>query len=83
VLSAAIEGSEFVSIGVADNGPGVRGDIAPKLFQPFETSKPHGMGLGLAISRSIIEARGGRMWLQPVERGSMFCFTLPVVSTAT
>ncbi len=78
VLSAAIDGPRFVRIGVADNGPGVPQDMAPQLFRAFATSKPQGMGLGLAISRSIVEARGGRLWLQPIERGSMFCFTLPV-----
>lgn len=79
VLSAAIDGRQFVRISVADNGLGVPNDIATQLFRPFATSKPQGMGLGLAISRSIVEARGGRLWLQPVDRGSMFCFTLPAV----
>ena len=78
VISGAIDSPRFVRISVADNGTGVPQDIAAQLFRPFATSKPHGMGLGLAISRSIVEARGGRLWLQPIERGSMFCFTLPV-----
>ncbi len=77
-LSAAIDGPHFVRISVADSGPGIPQDIAAQLFRPFATSKPHGMGLGLAISRSIVEARGGRLWLQVIERGSMFCFTLPI-----
>jgi two-component system, LuxR family, sensor kinase FixL len=80
VVSAAIDGPQFVRVSVADNGPGVPDEIAAQLFRPFATSKPHGMGLGLAISRSIVEARGGRLWLQPIERGSMFCFTLPTAS---
>ncbi len=77
VLSATIDGPQFVRVSVADSGPGVSDDIASQLFRPFATSKPQGMGLGLAISRSIVEARGGRLWLQSREAGSMFCFTLP------
>ena len=77
VLSAAIDDPNFVRISVADSGPGVPDDIAAQLFRPFATSKPQGMGLGLAISRSIVEARGGRLWLQAHRAGSMFCFTLP------
>jgi two-component system, LuxR family, sensor kinase FixL len=77
ILSAAIDDPQFVRLCVADNGPGMPSEIVAQLFRPFATSKPHGMGLGLAISRSIVEARGGRLWLQPTERGSMFCFTLP------
>jgi C4-dicarboxylate-specific signal transduction histidine kinase len=77
VLSASIDGPQFVRVNVVDNGPGMPNEIVAQLFRPFATSKPHGMGLGLAISRSIVESRGGRLWLQPIERGSMFCFTLP------
>ena len=77
VVSAATEESGFVRISVMDSGPGVPQEIASQLFRPFATSKPHGMGLGLAISRSIVEARGGRLWLQPSAVGSMFSFTLP------
>jgi signal transduction histidine kinase len=71
------EGS-FVQITVADTGPGLSGDAAARLFHAFATSKPGGMGLGLAISRSIVEGHGGRLWLEPTERGCAFSFTLPV-----
>jgi signal transduction histidine kinase len=58
---------------VEDNGPGIASDIADRLFEPFETSKPRGMGLGLALSRQIIDAHGGRLWWEPVEpQGSKF-----------
>jgi C4-dicarboxylate-specific signal transduction histidine kinase len=77
VLSAALESNQFVQLNVVDSGPGVPKEIAAQLFRPFATDKPHGMGLGLAISRSIVEARGGRLWLQSSGRGSMFSFTLP------
>jgi len=81
-VSATADGERFVRISVADNGPGVPENIATRLFRPFATSKPHGMGLGLAISRSIVEGRGGRLWLEPAERGSVFCFTLPSAGSA-
>ena len=77
VLSAAIESPQFVRLNVIDSGPGVSDEIAAQLFRPFATDKPQGMGLGLAISRSIVEARGGRLWLQDSGRGSIFSFTLP------
>ena len=77
VLSAALDDPNFVRISVVDSGPGIPDQIAAQLFRPFATSKPEGMGLGLAISRSIVEARGGRLWLQVIERGCMFSFTLP------
>jgi signal transduction histidine kinase len=76
-ISAKEDSARFVRISVADNGPGVAAEVAAQLFQPFATSKPRGMGLGLAISRSIVEARGGRLWLETAERGSVFSFTLP------
>ena len=77
VVSAAIDSPQFVRLNVVDSGPGVPDEIAAQLFRPFATDKPQGMGLGLAISRSIVEARGGRLWLQAAGRGSMFSFTLP------
>ena len=68
----------FVRIAVADNGPGVDPDIAQSLFDPFVTTKPSGMGLGLAISRSIVDAHAGRLWHEARDPGSAFCFTVPV-----
>ncbi|HUH95326.1 MAG TPA: ATP-binding protein [Casimicrobiaceae bacterium] len=76
-LSARLDGAHFVRISVADNGPGLSEEALAGLFKPFATTKPQGMGLGLAISRSIVEARGGRMWSEPARRGSVFSFTLP------
>ncbi|HEX7329314.1 MAG TPA: MASE1 domain-containing protein [Casimicrobiaceae bacterium] len=77
-ISAVPDGSEFVRISVTDSGPGVSTPGAESLFQPFATSKPEGMGLGLAISRSIVEAHGGRLWHEHRARGASFAFTLPV-----
>jgi signal transduction histidine kinase len=77
-VAAMVESEQYVLISVADNGPGVPAEIAAQLFRPFATTKPQGMGLGLAISKSIIEAHGGRLWLEPAEPGSIFRFTLPI-----
>jgi two-component system sensor kinase FixL len=72
-----------VEIDVADSGPGVPDELVPDLFQPFVTSKARGMGLGLTISRSIIEAHGGRLWYEPRRGGgSVFRMTLPAASDA-
>jgi two-component system sensor kinase FixL len=69
-----------VEISVSDSGPGVAGDMAQQLFQPFMTTKPQGMGVGLSISKTIIEAHGGRIWFQPTPGGgATFVIGLPMV----
>jgi PAS domain S-box-containing protein len=69
---------ETIEIAVADIGPGIPGDVADRLFQPFISSKHDGMGLGLSISRSIVEAHDGKLSVTPNPGGgSVFCFTLP------
>jgi len=68
---------DFVTISVQDTGPGISEAIADQLFQPFVTSKQAGMGIGLSICRTIIEAHGGRIWFEAApERGTIFRFTL-------
>ena len=72
-----------LSVTVADTGPGIPDDIAPQLFQPFVTSKPNGMGVGLSISRRIIESHGGELTVQRNEAGgATFTFTLPLMTEA-
>lgn len=67
-----------VLVSVSDSGPGVAADEAERLFEPFFTSKAGGMGMGLAICRSIVEMHGGRLWAGPnVPRGAVFQFTVP------
>lgn len=80
VLEAGmVEGvSGWVEVAVRDYGPGVAPELVGGLFHAFATTKTEGMGLGLAISRSLVEAHGGRLWLDDsVRPGARFCFTLP------
>ena len=68
-----------VEVSVRDNGIGIDPDMAPRIFEPLLTSKTEGLGLGLSISASIIQAHGGRLWLQSSDPGATdFRFTLPL-----
>ncbi len=78
-VSATRRGDEL-EVTVSDTGPGLPSEVAERLFSPFTTTKSSGMGLGLVIARSIIEAHDGRLWAEPrVDRGAIFRFTLPIV----
>jgi len=77
-LATRALGEQMIEIAVADIGPGIHGDIAGELFKPFASNKHDGMGLGLSISRSIIEAHEGQLNAEPnPEGGTIFRFTLP------
>ncbi len=74
-------GSDEVSIAIKDSGVGIDPDKMDRLFQPFFTTKPNGMGMGLSISRSIIESHGGRLWaVRNNGSGSTFKFSVPVAT---
>ena len=78
LISTARDGSENVLVSVRDSGPGLDPKSVDRVFNAFYTTKPGGLGIGLAICRSIIEAHGGRMWTSENEpRGAVFRFTLP------
>jgi signal transduction histidine kinase len=73
--------ADSLLVSVEDSGTGIDAKDRDRIFEPFFTTKPRGMGLGLSICRSIIEAHGGRLWAAPGQlRGTVFQFTLPVYS---
>jgi two-component system sensor kinase FixL len=81
VVSTARAPDNMVEISVTDTGSGIAPEVSAHLFQPFVTSKPQGMGVGLPISRTIIEAHGGSIGPRPNSGGgTVFSFTLPAVA---
>jgi signal transduction histidine kinase len=79
LVSSGKAGSDGVLVAVRDSGPGLTPAALERLFDAFYTSKAAGLGLGLSICRSIIEARGGRLWASTnAPRGAIFEFTLPI-----
>ncbi len=84
VVATASGGAGLIEVSVADSGPGLSEKIADELFKPFMTTKPDGMGVGLAICQSIVEAHGGtiRAEFNP-EGGTIFRFTLPRANAGT
>jgi len=81
-IEAAPGAPGFVRVAVEDSGPGVDETVAQQLFHAFATSKATGMGMGLAISRSIVEQHGGRLWLDDLRPGARFVLTLPVAKAS-
>lgn len=70
--------AHFAQLTIQDNGPGVHEEMMQQLFKPFFTTKATGIGMGLAVSRSLIEANGGQLWIDPSEKpGATFHLTLP------
>lgn len=82
LLSTAPEGDTMVRVSISDTGPGLDEAVADRLFAAFTTTKSDGMGLGLSICRTIVEAHGGRIWHEPrPEGGATFHFTLIAAET--
>ena len=76
VATSLVQGG-MVEISVADTGPGLVAEVRAKLFQPFVTTKVHGMGVGLSVCRAIVESHGGRLWADDnPSRGTIFRFTV-------
>jgi two-component system, LuxR family, sensor kinase FixL len=84
-LMIATKGAQggMVEISVADTGPGIRDDVRSRLFQPFVTTKPTGMGVGLSVCQGIVELHGGRLWADDAIAGggTVFRFTVPSAGT--
>jgi signal transduction histidine kinase len=77
LITTAQAEPDGVLVAVKDSGPGLA-SASLELFAPFYTTKPDGLGMGLSICRSIIEAHGGRMWVTAnLPRGAIFYFTVP------
>jgi C4-dicarboxylate-specific signal transduction histidine kinase len=80
-ISTGANQLDGVIVSVRDSGPGLRQENLDRLFDPFYTTKSAGMGMGLAICRSIVEGHGGRIWATAnIPRGAAFHFTLPAAS---
>ena len=83
LVTTSAPNEDKITVSVADTGSGLSEEIAARLFQPFVTTKPAGMGVGLSISKRIIEAHGGEMWAEPNPGGgTIFRFTLPSATDA-
>jgi len=80
-VKVAPEKTGWVGVSVCDSGAGIDPTVANRLFEPFVTTKSEGMGLGLLVTRSIVESHGGRIWATPnPDHGTTFTFTLPVAA---
>jgi PAS domain S-box-containing protein len=84
IVRTCLDGTGCVRVSVADTGPGIEAPDLDRVFEPFFTTKAQGLGVGLPICRTIIEAHGGRLWAEAdPERGAAFTFSLPCVPEGT
>ena len=74
----ATQSDSYVLVTVTDNGNGIEDQMRETLFEPFHRSTTQGMGIGLSLCRSIVEAHSGRIWSNPITQGAQFAFTLPL-----
>ncbi|MGD9544770.1 MAG: nitrogen regulation protein NR(II) [Methylocystis sp.] len=80
-VSTGLIDGDLIRADVADTGPGLPDEVKDRLFEQFTTTKPHGLGVGLSISRSIIEAHNGKIWAEPNPGGgTIFSFALPLAA---
>jgi signal transduction histidine kinase len=80
-VRSQIDGPGDVLIAIEDSGAGLAPEAMDRLFDPFFTTKPGGMGMGLSICRSIVDAHGGRLWASPQSPpGAVFQFTVPTAA---
>ena len=77
LIIKSMKHADGVLVQILDSGPGVDPEEADRIFEPFFTTKSEGIGLGLSISRSIVESHGGRLWAERVSNGALFQFVLP------
>jgi two-component system sensor kinase FixL len=81
IVRTSLDGAGHVRVSVSDTGPGIEEENPDRIFEPFFTTKPQGLGVGLPICRTIIEAHGGRLWAEAdPEGGAAFTFSLPCAS---
>jgi signal transduction histidine kinase len=81
LVATSYDGSSCIRVATQDSGPGLRPESFERLFDAFYTTKGSGMGMGLSICRSIVEAHGGQIWPSRIAGpGATFQFTLPVVA---
>ena len=77
LISARVYNSKLICVSVRDSGPGCNAEVAQRLYEPFFTTKKHGLGIGLGISQSIVVTHGGNLWLDKnSSNGATFSFTL-------
>lgn len=82
LISTAVHDPQAVVISVRDSGIGIPEGAVDRIFDAFFTTKPHGVGMGLSISRTIVEAHAGRLWFEAASPGAIFRFTLPSWQTS-
>jgi signal transduction histidine kinase len=80
VITSGRGAEGMLQVSLRDSGHGIPAEVAANLYTPFFSTKQSGMGIGLNISRSIIELHGGKLWHESIDGGSVFHFTVPVAS---
>ena len=80
-IGARVFDGEFVEVRVVDTGPGFPAALLENAFLPLSSHKAEGLGIGLPLCRSIVEAHGGQLWLDDNPKGAAVCFTLPIAKT--